>query len=216
MVFDYSVVFLAFACTKNSGGKAPEQVRSGPITLVIHGGAGTILRSNMSAESEAAYHQKLQDALDTGFAVLENGGKSLEAVIAAIKILEDSPLFNAGKGAVLTHDGRNELDASIMDGSNLMAGAIAGVTTIKIHTAAYAKHSFMGIGVLESHSNDDAMAIRLDNAKHTLIIKISNQINTSPGLLWYHPRDRRPTCKSPCPKMSCSRVLNTATGASHS
>jgi beta-aspartyl-peptidase (threonine type) len=133
------LVFLAFACTKKSGRKAPEQVRPGPITLVIHGGAGTILRSNMSAESEAAYHRKLQDALDTGFAVLENGGKSLEAVIAAIKILEDSPLFNAGKGAVLTHDGRNELDASIMDGSNLMAGAVAGVTTIKNPiTAAYA------------------------------------------------------------------------------
>jgi beta-aspartyl-peptidase (threonine type) len=103
----------------------------GPVTLVIHGGAGTLSRANMSAEREGEYHSKLKEALDSGYAVLEKGGKSLEAVIAAIKILEDSPLFNAGKGAVFTFDGRNELDASIMDGSNLKAGAVASVTTIK-------------------------------------------------------------------------------------
>ena len=93
-------------------------------------------KSNMTAEKEAEYHKKLREALDSGFAILEKGGKSVEAVIATIKILEDSPLFNAGKGAVFTHDGRNELDASIMDGSNLMAGAVAGVTTIKNPIAA--------------------------------------------------------------------------------
>ncbi|MCI0751399.1 MAG: isoaspartyl peptidase/L-asparaginase [Flammeovirgaceae bacterium] len=112
---------------------------AGPITLVIHGGAGTIRRENMTPEKEAAYHAALKTALDSGYAILEKGGKSVDAVIAAIKVMEDSPLFNAGKGAVFTNEGKNELDASIMDGSNLMAGAVAGVTTIKNPiTAAHA------------------------------------------------------------------------------
>ncbi|HEX8037775.1 MAG TPA: isoaspartyl peptidase/L-asparaginase [Chryseosolibacter sp.] len=85
----------------------------------------------MSPEKEKAYHDALKQALDTGYAVLERGGKSVDAVIAAISFMEDSPLFNAGKGAVFTYSGKNELDASIMDGSNLMAGAVAGVTTIR-------------------------------------------------------------------------------------
>lgn len=102
-----------------------------PITLVIHGGAGTIKKENMTPERERKYHEALQHALDTGYSVLRKGGKSVEAVIAAITFLENSPLFNAGKGAVFTYSGKNELDASIMDGSNLAAGAVAGVTTIK-------------------------------------------------------------------------------------
>ncbi len=111
----------------------------GPITLVIHGGAGTIKRENMTPEREKAYREGLNQALEAGYAVLESGGASLDAVIAAIKVMEDNPLFNAGKGAVFTNEGKNELDASIMDGSNLMAGSVAGVTTIKNPiTAAYA------------------------------------------------------------------------------
>lgn len=106
---------------------------------MIHGGAGTIKRENMTPEKEQAYHQALQLALNTGYDVLENGGTSIDAVIAAIKIMEDSPLFNAGKGAVFTNEGKNELDASIMDGNTLMAGAVAGVTNIKNPiTAAHA------------------------------------------------------------------------------
>lgn len=101
------------------------------ITLVIHGGAGTIKRENLSPERETAYKQKLAEALNEGYKLLESGGTSIEAVIQAIKIMEDSPLFNAGKGAVFTNDERNELDASIMDGKTLKAGAVAGVTTIK-------------------------------------------------------------------------------------
>lgn len=101
------------------------------ITLVIHGGVGTIERSNMSAEQEEIYRDKLQEALLAGYEKLENGGTSTEAVITAIKILEDSPLFNAGRGAVFTNEGTNELDASIMEGANKNAGAVAGVTTIK-------------------------------------------------------------------------------------
>jgi len=101
------------------------------ITLVIHGGAGTITRKNMSPEKEKAYREKLEESLRTGYAVLQKGGTSLDAVEAAIHVMEDSPLFNAGKGAVFTHDGKNEMDASIMDGATLKAGAIAGVTTIR-------------------------------------------------------------------------------------
>jgi L-asparaginase / beta-aspartyl-peptidase len=133
-----SLSLILFCCRPNSERESASK-SSGPITLVIHGGAGTITRANLSPEKEKEYVIKLEEALDSGFAILEKGGKSIDAVIAAIKIMEDSPLFNAGIGAVFTHDERNELDASIMDGSNLMAGAVAGVTTIKNPiTAAYA------------------------------------------------------------------------------
>ena len=99
--------------------------------LVIHGGAGTILKSQMTPEKEKAYQQGLNDALQTGYDILSKGGTALDAVEASIKVLEDNPLFNAGKGAVFTNEGKNELDASIMDGKTLKAGAVAGVTTIK-------------------------------------------------------------------------------------
>lgn len=101
------------------------------ITLVIHGGAGTILKKNMTPQQEKAYHSKLKEALKTGHNVLKKGGTSLEAVVATIKILENSPLFNAGKGAVFTNQGTNELDASIMEGKTLNAGAVSSVTTVK-------------------------------------------------------------------------------------
>lgn len=99
--------------------------------LVIHGGAGTIRKNTMTAEKEAAYKAALTKALETGYAAIKAGKGSLDAVEAAIHILEDSPLFNAGKGAVFTNEGKNEMDAAIMDGSNLMAGSVAGVTVIK-------------------------------------------------------------------------------------
>jgi beta-aspartyl-peptidase (threonine type) len=99
--------------------------------LVIHGGAGTITRASMSAEAEAQYRAGLEQALRTGHAILAKGGSSLDAVEAAIRVMEDNPLFNAGKGAVFTHEGRNELDASIMDGRTKAAGSVAGVTIIR-------------------------------------------------------------------------------------
>ena len=102
-----------------------------PITIVIHGGAGTITRANMSLDMEEKYRAALSSALDAGYRVLEEGGKSADAVTAAITILENSPLFNAGKGAVFTSSGTNELDASFMDGKTLQAGAVAGVRKIK-------------------------------------------------------------------------------------
>jgi beta-aspartyl-peptidase (threonine type) len=107
------------------------QMQIDKITLVIHGGAGTITRSNMSPEKEQAYQSALNLALQEGFKVLKQGGTSVQAVEKAIMVMEDSPLFNAGKGAVFTNEEKNELDASIMEGKDLMAGAVAGVTTIK-------------------------------------------------------------------------------------
>ena len=99
--------------------------------LVIHGGAGTITREKMSPEKEAEYREKITEALTVGYEILEKGNSSLDAVEAVVRIMEDSPLFNAGKGAVFTNAGTNELDASIMDGSTLQAGAVAGVKTVK-------------------------------------------------------------------------------------
>ena len=101
------------------------------ISIAIHGGAGVITRSSMSDEDERSYRADLGRALDAGYAVLESGGTSLDAVTAAVRILEDSPLFNAGKGAVFNHEGINELDASIMDGRTLQAGAVAGVRHVR-------------------------------------------------------------------------------------
>jgi L-asparaginase / beta-aspartyl-peptidase len=102
-----------------------------PIALAIHGGAGTILRSAMTPETETLYRRTLTEALQAGYAVLKRGGTSLDAVSAAIVIMEDSPLFNAGKGAVFTADSTNEMDAAIMDGKTRKAGAVTGVRGIK-------------------------------------------------------------------------------------
>ena len=99
--------------------------------IVIHGGAGTILKKNMSDEMENAYIQKMEEAINVGYNILEKNGSSIDAVEATIKILENSELFNAGKGSVLSNAGIVEMDASIMRGDNLNAGAISGVTTIK-------------------------------------------------------------------------------------
>jgi len=99
--------------------------------IVIHGGAGTILKENMSDSLEQAYEKKLEEAIRTGHEILANGGTAMEAVQKTINIMEDSPLFNSAKGAVFTNEGKNELDASIMDGKTLNAGAIAGVTNVK-------------------------------------------------------------------------------------
>jgi len=99
--------------------------------LAIHGGAGTLPRAEASIDKERAYRDGLAAALDAGFSALQSGGSSIDAVTRAVMVLEDNPLFNAGRGAVFTHDGANELDAAIMDGSTLKAGAICGVTHIK-------------------------------------------------------------------------------------
>jgi beta-aspartyl-peptidase (threonine type) len=123
------VIVLLACCILFSHGQSDEQ--PGPVTIVVHGGAGTLKKKNMTAQQESAYRKKISEAIGVGYTILDNGGSALDAVIYAIVILENSPLFNAGKGAVFTHKGKNELDASIMDGSSLEAGAVAGVRTIK-------------------------------------------------------------------------------------
>ncbi len=109
--------------------QSPQNPRLG---FMIHGGAGVIRRGSLSAEKEKQYRDKLEEALFAGYKALQSGKPSLDAVEIAIKILEDSPLFNAGKGAVFTADGKNELDAAIMNGKDLTAGALAGLHHVKI------------------------------------------------------------------------------------
>ena len=100
-------------------------------TIAIHGGAGTILKSSMTSEKEAAYKSALTAALDSGTQILSDGGTALAAVEDAVRVLEDSPLFNAGKGSVFTATGTHEMDASIMEGKNLQAGAVAQIEGVR-------------------------------------------------------------------------------------
>lgn len=108
-----------------------QQKPNAPFGIVMHGGAGKIIKENLSDSLEKAYHEKLSEAISKGNDILKNGGSAVEAVKQSINILEDSPLFNSGKGAVLTHEEQPELDASIMDGKTLNAGGITGVSTVK-------------------------------------------------------------------------------------
>lgn len=127
-----SAIILAAAAAPSVSAQSGERTApAGAPTIVIHGGAGALSPGRYTAAQEAEYLSALSDALDAGYAVLEAGGTALDAVEAAVVLMEDSPLFNAGKGAVFTRDGKNELDASIMDGATLKAGAVAGVTRIR-------------------------------------------------------------------------------------
>jgi beta-aspartyl-peptidase (threonine type) len=128
------------------------------ITIVIHGGAGTILRENMTAEKEAAYHAMLNRALVEGYKVLKNGGAAEEAVVQAIMIMENSELFNAGKGAVFTSDTTNEMDASIMNGGDGTAGAVSGVRTVKNPILAARSVKNNSVHVMMSGSGADEFA----------------------------------------------------------
>ena len=120
------IIVLCFliSCSENKN-------QSPDFSILIHGGAGTMEREKMSIEKELEYKKKLEEALNKGYEILENNGSSELAVIEAIKVMEDSPLFNAGKGAVLDERGEASLDASFMSGKNLNAGAIAGIKKIK-------------------------------------------------------------------------------------
>ena len=123
-------VFL-FSCAEKKETTTLQESPAENFGIVIHGGAGTILKENMTDSMETAYREILEKAIRLGHEILKNGGTSMEAVTKTINIMEDSPLFNAGKGAVFTSDETNELDASVMDGATLNAGAITGVTNIK-------------------------------------------------------------------------------------
>lgn len=124
------ILFLLASCS----GKEPKQSTpdmKGKYAIAIHGGAGNLVKMNLTAEEQKAYTEALDSALSAGSAILASGGTSVDAVEATIRVLEDCPLFNAGKGAVFTHEGRNELDAAVMNGENLECGAVAGVRHIK-------------------------------------------------------------------------------------
>lgn len=130
-------VVVALVLVACAGGVSAQQPAGRPASaepnwgIVIHGGAGTIRRGSMTPAQEAEYRAKLTEALRAGHTVLARGGTSLDAVQAAINVMEDSPLFNAGKGAVFTAEGKNELDASIMEGRTRMAGAVAGLRHVR-------------------------------------------------------------------------------------
>lgn len=110
---------------------AGSAIDSGGIVLAVHGGAGVIARSEMSAELESDYRAAIAAALRAGYAVLTQGGSSVDAVVAAVSVFEDDPLFNAGRGAALTANGTAEMDSAVMDGATLCAGAVTLVTTVK-------------------------------------------------------------------------------------
>ncbi len=127
-------VFVIVGCEDNSA-DAPGTTTAGEpgaeFGLVIHGGAGTITRESMTSELEEGYRRSLEAALEAGYAILEDGGSAMDAVIAAVMVMEDDSLYNAGRGAVFTSEGTNELDAAVMDGVDRNAGAVAGVTRVR-------------------------------------------------------------------------------------
>ncbi|NPD44224.1 MULTISPECIES: isoaspartyl peptidase/L-asparaginase family protein [unclassified Lentimicrobium] len=126
------ILILLWSCQMEVKNEKEQKIQTNPDwTIVIHGGAGDIEKEGFSEERQSEYKQKLEEAIQAGSVILENGGTSLEAVEASIHIMEDSPLFNAGKGAVFNALGQNEMDASIMDGKSGKAGAVAGVRHIK-------------------------------------------------------------------------------------
>jgi beta-aspartyl-peptidase (threonine type) len=132
LAFTLLSFLVLIGCTPNGKESKNEQSQKvNDFAIIIHGGAGTILKKNMTDEKEAAYKAKLEEAIKLGHTILKNGGTSQEAVIKTIQVMEESPLFNAGKGAVFTNAGTNELDASFMDGKTLNAGAVAGVKDVK-------------------------------------------------------------------------------------
>tara|TARA_X000000950_G_scaffold140696_1_gene174584 strand:+ start:327 stop:1292 length:966 start_codon:yes stop_codon:yes gene_type:complete len=121
LVYYFFIILTLNSCNK----------KNNHFAIVVHGGAGTILKENMTYEIEKAYKQKLEEALNIGYSILKQNGTSIDAVEATIKILEDSELFNAGKGSVLSNNEEVEMDASIMTGYNLNAGAVSGIKKIR-------------------------------------------------------------------------------------
>lgn len=124
------ILILQTSCAQNQNSNKKDALEN-KFGIVIHGGAGTILKKNMSDEKEEQYKAKLKEAIYVGYEILNNGGSSIDAVEKSIIVLENSPLFNAGKGSVFSNRKINEMDASIMCGKTLNAGAVSGVTNVK-------------------------------------------------------------------------------------
>jgi len=123
-------VITVLGCAENQNVNKKDDLKN-KYGILIHGGAGTILKKNMSNEKEEKYKAKLKEAINVGYEILSNGGSSIDAVEKSIIVLENSPLFNAGKGSVFSNRKKNEMDASIMCGKSLNAGAVSGVTNVK-------------------------------------------------------------------------------------
>ena len=167
------------------------------VVLVIHGGAGTILKKNMTPEKEKAYTAKLTEALQAGYDILQNKGSSVQAVQAAINVMENSPLFNAGKGAVYTNDETQEMDASIMRGNDLNAGAIAGVSTIKnpingaIAVMEKSEHVMLaGVGAEEFAKKNDVEIVDTSYFRSDVRLRQLKRIQDQEGIQLDHDGDR--------------------------
>ena len=173
-IFTVFFISILFSC---------ENGREIDFAIVIHGGAGTIVKENMSKKMELAYNQKLKEALNIGYEILEDGGSSIDAVESTIKELENSELFNAGKGSVLSNDEIVEMDASIMCGGNLNAGAISGVKTIKNPISAArsvmekSEHVFLSGNGAELFAKSQGLEI-VDNKYFITQRRLNSLINT--------------------------------------
>lgn len=131
-----------------------------PVSIAIHGGAGTILPEHMTPELEAAYRNALEAATMAGYSLLAKGGSACEAVVAAVMVLEDEPLFNAGRGSVFTHTGQHEMDAAMMCGHNLTAGAVAGVSNVRNPVALASRVMTNSDHVMLAGSGAEAFALQ--------------------------------------------------------
>ena len=176
---------LFFGCDSNKSVENKKTKEEAAFALVIHGGAGGIKREYFSEEQQEAYELKLQEALQAGYEILEQGGVSLDAIQAAINVMEDSPLFNAGKGAVYNSDGNQEMDAAIMDGKTLNSGAIAGVNHIKNPILAARMVMDSSKHVLLSGKGAELMAekygIEMVDSSYFFTIKRLNQLRKIQG-----------------------------------
>lgn len=150
-----------------------QAIQHAPVTLLVHGGAGTLTRADLSPAQELEYREALGQALRAGQALLLQGGTALDAAVAAVCVLEDCPLFNAGKGSVFTHEGRNEMDAAVMDGATGQAGAVAGVVSVRnpiLAAQAVMQHSghvfLMGQGA-EAFARTQGLALEGPEYFHT-------------------------------------------------
>ena len=165
-----SIAFLFIQCEQVQD--QPQQLQEPPFGIVIHGGAGTILKENMTPELEKEYRKVLAEAVEVGHSILKAGGTSQEAVEKTIHVMEDSPLFNAGKGAVLTAEGYALLDASFMEGKTLNAGAISGVQHIKnpITTAIAVMEQSPHVMLSGKGADAFAASLGLDTVPNTYFI----------------------------------------------
>lgn len=221
----FSVMFV-IACTSEKEKTSTKIFTSlrPKYAIVIHGGAGTLSKNDMDVVTEKAYVDALNQALTEGENILKSGGKSIDAVIAAIKVMEDSPLFNAGKGAVFSHDGKNELDASIMTGDQQLAGAVGGVTNVKnpIILARTimekSKHVMMVGKGAEAFAADNNLELvdpsyfytqkRWDNLQQAIIEEKNNTLDKSSNL----PNKKHGTVGCVALDMNGNIVAGTSTG----